>query len=1054
MTKLRGCVLVLWVTLQFSVAEERKPEVKATWDRLSDKVKTDIEKVEPYLYRTLHAYWTDAPPLMDGSLDDACWKEAEVAGDFFVEGSIFKDVLKLPVNQSEVRICYNAANLYIAYKLLDKDMDKLQKGRPQDTRDIIDVHADQVELFLDTTPGEDRTKTDRYANRYFQMCVNPQGTTYDSRGYFGLEWNPDWETKTSITNEFWTVEARIPFHELCFPAEPTATPRKGETWGLMLARDQGAFSEWSRWTSSGIQTNGGFHEVMNFGRLVFMGRKSGAPLPQVATDPKATLSFGRNELSFAVDGGADDGAFTLTRGASSVVETKVAPSPATRVSFDLFEGGDLHARLALTANGAPVYQYDLKRKLPVVAATLATILRETGTVAWTLEMMRIPQAKEMLATCRALGLEAARLKAVFESGAIPKDALDAFQKLNADWRKFSFDAQRLKIYPAGEERAFAALPVDPYVKVFPRQVPTEGVIPEVRIRAAGNERESFQVAFVPFWKELKNVTVTVTPLIGKEGIIPATEVEWFRVDYAQQHPDYRKTLPGFDPDDTESLRDWPDLLWPNTGTLDLPADRITPLWFDARCPPGTKEGAYHGEIVVTADGQTVKIPVTLEAQGFDIPRHPTLKHNHWLSYLWLSRFHGAEFNTKYKEFPEYLKLLERHLQLLEKYRAATYPLDNAAWDWITTYYEKDGSYTFDFSNLEAVLRLSRKYGANYFGSSFGCNPGAVIPVYNGSKVVIDRETGKKMPLKECPNMKPLYEKHKELKPYQVMFHSPFYTQFLQQYVPFLKNAGVLEDSYFELYDESGSLAIIEGHRILRKLAPGLPLMNYGPHPLAKERKARSVGYADCWTPGLDKFDNPEVVKTLKERRAKYGEKYGFYVCGAMERPDGKTTPYLKLSQPTIAMRVLNWFAWKHQVDNYLIFMLFTGFPEKGWPVKPTVAVSDNVGYSPLAYPGPAPDYDLIPSVRLASLRDGMEDYEYFKALHDLGAYLDDQFEPHKKLRERIDAELVVPPGICDAQDEWTKDVEKLRGKREKIAALIREAQAAVDAYPESLLKSP
>jgi len=46
---------------------------------------------------------------------------------------------------------------------------------------------------------------------------------------------------------------------------------------------------------------------------------------------------------------------------------------------------------------------------------------------------------------------------------------------------------------------------------------------------------------------------------------------------------------------------------------------------------------------------------------------------------------------------------------------------------------------------------------------------------------------------------------------------------------------------------------------------------------------------------------------------------------------------------------------------------------------------DHGGQGVLIYPGP--DFEVIPCMRLASVRDGLEDYEYFKMLHDLARYL-------------------------------------------------------------------
>lgn len=87
--------------------EKRKPDVVSHWDQLADKVKAEIEVVEPHLYRMLNVYWVDKAPVVDGKLDDRCWAEAEVAGQFMLEHSL-ESGLKLPANPTEVRVCYDA----------------------------------------------------------------------------------------------------------------------------------------------------------------------------------------------------------------------------------------------------------------------------------------------------------------------------------------------------------------------------------------------------------------------------------------------------------------------------------------------------------------------------------------------------------------------------------------------------------------------------------------------------------------------------------------------------------------------------------------------------------------------------------------------------------------------------------------------------------------------------------------------------------------------------------------------------------------------------------
>jgi hypothetical protein len=81
-------------------------------------------------------------------------------------------------------------------------------------------------------------------------------------------------------------------------------------------------------------------------------------------------------------------------------------------------------------------------------------------------------------------------------------------------------------------------------------------------------------------------------------------------------------------------------------------------------------------------------------------------------------------------------------------------------------------------------------------------------------------------------------------------------------------------------------------------------------------------------------------------------------------------------------------------------------------------------------------------MRLASVRDGMEDYEYFKVLHDLSAFIDPQEQAD--LLARVRSELQIEKDIIGGEFSWTRDVQRLERKRERLAALITEVKKLTD----------
>src|SRR4051812_39846739 len=62
------------------------------------------------------------PPVIDGSLDDEAWQQAQPVGDFFQQ---FPDEFAPATERSEVRFLYDDENLYVGAMLYDSEPDKL-----------------------------------------------------------------------------------------------------------------------------------------------------------------------------------------------------------------------------------------------------------------------------------------------------------------------------------------------------------------------------------------------------------------------------------------------------------------------------------------------------------------------------------------------------------------------------------------------------------------------------------------------------------------------------------------------------------------------------------------------------------------------------------------------------------------------------------------------------------------------------------------------------------------------------------------------------------------
>lgn len=152
--------------------------------------------------------------------------------------------------------------------------------------------------------------------------------------------------------------------------------------------------------------------------------------------------------------------------------------------------------------------------------------------------------------------------------------------------------------------------------------------------AARNEFESFQVVVHAGAVPLRNVTVSLAePPAGPDGkAIPAANVTVHRVGYLEV------TTPS-DPEGAPGP--WPDPLIPAVDTLvgeardafpvDVPAGENRVAWVEVLVPLDTAPGVYRGALAVTADGWSARVPLAITVLAFTLPSTATLKTSFGLS---------------------------------------------------------------------------------------------------------------------------------------------------------------------------------------------------------------------------------------------------------------------------------------------------------------------------------------------------------------------------------------------------------------------------------------
>jgi len=190
---------------------------------------------------------TNVTPVIDGNLDDTCWKEAgKITGFFRIKSS------KAAKEKTAFYFTHDKNILYIGAVVSDPKMAADKTKRDQNIWE-----DDCIEIFLDP----ERNRKDK-----FHLIISATGVLYDAKSG-KKSWNavPDIAVRTrQYPDKGWTAEIAIPFKAL-----DVKTPQKGKVWDMKLAREDynsvGGVPKLSSWQY--VSEN--FADPGAFGKLVF-----------------------------------------------------------------------------------------------------------------------------------------------------------------------------------------------------------------------------------------------------------------------------------------------------------------------------------------------------------------------------------------------------------------------------------------------------------------------------------------------------------------------------------------------------------------------------------------------------------------------------------------------------------------------------------------------------------------------------------------------------------------------------------------------------------------
>lgn len=201
--------------------------------------------------------------VVDGKLDDAVWNRAETARGFRVWSPNRGEITQ---QETVFKVAYDEDAIYFAVMCYEEDPDQIT--RLLSRRDNIE-DSDVLGIYID--PYHD------YATA-FNFMTNAAGVQGDryvyNDGDMDNNWDAVWTVETSITDEGWTAEFRIPFACVRYSLAETMT------WGLNVYRYMHKRGEDTGWKVWDLETSG---FVSRFGEL--RGLKGVLPRRQVEVTP-------------------------------------------------------------------------------------------------------------------------------------------------------------------------------------------------------------------------------------------------------------------------------------------------------------------------------------------------------------------------------------------------------------------------------------------------------------------------------------------------------------------------------------------------------------------------------------------------------------------------------------------------------------------------------------------------------------------------------------------------------------------------------------------------
>lgn len=220
--------------------------------------------------RTYQTMRIDEPPVIDGKLNDNCWKLGEWQSDYQQYSPVYGGKA---TKKTELKILYDDKNIYAAIRAYD-DMSKIT--RRLDRRDTFS--GDLVGLHFDSYHDH------RTAYEFDLTSAGQKLDVWVGNDGWDVNWNAVWYGKVAYEDSCWTAEYRIPLSQLRYGSAEELV------WGLDSWRSVDRLQEENQWN---LVANDGTGLVYTFGEL--HGLKGLKKVRRIEVTPYLSSQYIRSE---------------------------------------------------------------------------------------------------------------------------------------------------------------------------------------------------------------------------------------------------------------------------------------------------------------------------------------------------------------------------------------------------------------------------------------------------------------------------------------------------------------------------------------------------------------------------------------------------------------------------------------------------------------------------------------------------------------------------------------------------------------------------------------